>query len=126
MILDAGVLVAIERGDARASAFLRVARRRGETLHTTEPVVAQVWRDPRQQARLAAALKGLRVHPFEDGRTIGRLLARSMTSDPIDAHLVWLGTKLREPVLTGDRNDLVRVGLPLGPAAPEILSWPTD
>ena len=124
MILDAGVLIALERGDARACAFLRLARRRSEPLHTSEPVVAQVWRDGHRQARLAQALAGIEIHPFDDGRAVGRLLARSSTTDPIDAHLVWLGTKLRQPILTGDQDGLVLIGLPLGPAAPEVHAWP--
>lgn len=76
-----------------------------EILRTSEAVVAQVWRSPRQ-ANLAAALKAVDVVAnFGDGRRIGELLAESGTKDPIDAHLALLGRRLGEAILTSDVGD---------------------
>lgn len=56
MILDAGFLISVDRGEQAAHAFLTAASRSEQTLRTTQPVVAQVWRSGARQARLAALL----------------------------------------------------------------------
>ena len=49
----------------------------------------------------------LLIYPFDDGAAVGRILARSQTRDvSLDAHLVALGIRLDEPILTGDLKDL--------------------
>ena len=84
MILDAGFLISVDRSERSAHAFLEAAARTGTDLHTTHPVVAQVWRDGSRQARLAAFLKIVHVHPLDDGPSVGLLLARSRTADVVD------------------------------------------
>ncbi|MFO0685800.1 MAG: PIN domain-containing protein [Sandaracinus sp.] len=42
-------------------------------------------------------------------RVIGRMLARSRTSDPIDAHVVLLARERGWPVLTSDPDDLLAI-----------------
>ena len=93
-------------------------------LHTTHPVVAQVWRDGANQARLAAFLKSVTVHPLEDGRVLGRLLALAGTSDVVDAHLVMVAVRLGDSILTGNPDDLGRIAGALGAAGPTIHPWP--
>jgi hypothetical protein len=123
VILDAGVLVSVDRGEERARVFLTAAQRVGEPLHTSHAVVAQVWRDGARQARLAAVLKGIHVHHLDDGRAVGVLLARSQSDDVIDAHIVLLGVALTERVLTGDPDDLTAIATVMAPSAPEIVAW---
>jgi hypothetical protein len=123
LILDAGVLVSIDRGEERARAFLTAAKRTGEPLHTSEAVVAQVWRDGARQARLALVLKGIEIHPLDDGRAVGALLARSGGSDVVDAHVVFLAAALSQRVLTGDPDDLVSIATAMGRSQPDILVW---
>lgn len=123
MILDAGVLVSVDRGEERARVFLTAAQRVGEPLHTSQAVVAQVWRDGARQARLAAVLKGIQVHPLDDGKAVGALLGRSGIDDVVDAHVVFLGAALTERVLTGDPDDLTAIATAMGPPAPEIVTW---
>ena len=104
MILDTGFLISVDRGEDAARSFLATARP-STPLHTTHPVVAQAWRNGSRQARLAALLKTLTVHPFDDGTPVGRLLALSGGSDVVDAHLVVLAVRLGDDVLTGDYDD---------------------
>lgn len=124
MILDAGVLISIDRHETAASVLLDGVNQRGTIVRTTEPVVGQVWRDGARQARLAWALQDVVLHPLDDGRAVGRLLAASGTDDVVDAHLVLLGAQLGEAIITGDPGDLQRLADLLGPAAPTIHAWP--
>ncbi|MCP3938147.1 MAG: hypothetical protein GY708_22600 [Actinomycetia bacterium] len=39
------------------------------------------------QARLAAFLKAITIHPLDDGRSVGLLIAQTSTSDAVDARL---------------------------------------
>lgn len=106
MILDAGPLISVDRDRRAFAALLRAADEAGETLRTTEAIVAQVWRSPRQ-VNLAAALKAIDVvDSFGNGRRVGELLAATDTDDPIDAHLVVLARSTNEAVLTSDPDDL--------------------
>lgn len=123
MILDTGVLISVDREEERARVFLTAAARTSEPLHTSEGVVAQVWRDGARQARLAAVLKGVSIHALDDGRAVGSLLARSGGSDVVDAHVVLLGAALTQRVLTGDTKDLTAIAAPLGRSRPDILAW---
>lgn len=105
--LDAGALIAIDRRDRRVGAMLRVLQRAGEPVWTTEPVVAQVWRDGRKQANLARALTGIGVRPLGggEGRRVGELQGRADADDVVDAHLV-LSLRHDDLVLTSDPEDI--------------------
>lgn len=106
MIIDAGPLIAADRNRRAFAAVVKAAYEKGETLRTTEAIVAQVWRSSRQ-ANLAAALSAMEVwDTFGSGRRVGELLAESGTSDPIDAHLVLLARASNESVLTSDPDDI--------------------
>jgi hypothetical protein len=124
VILDAGLLISIDRSERTAHTFLTVARRSETILHTTHPVVAQVWRNGSRQARLAAFLKTITIHPFHDGHPVGRLLAQTKTSDVVDAHLVIIAVRLGRDILTGDPDDLTTLTAVFGPAAPTVHAWP--
>ena len=123
-MLDAGFLISIDRDERTAHTFLAAVDRSGTALHTTHPVVAQVWRDGRRQARLAAFLKAIIVHPFDDGRPVGRLLAQAGTSDVVDAHLVMCAVRLDHGILTGDPDDIATMAAIFGPTAPAVHTWP--
>ncbi|HEX7135173.1 MAG TPA: hypothetical protein VF228_21550 [Iamia sp.] len=123
MILDAGVLVSIDRGERVAKTVARLAYDGSVPLHTSQAVVAQVWRDGARQARLARFLRSVAIHPLDDGREVGRVLRVSGTSDVVDAHLGLLAERWRDAILTGDVDDLTRVGSALTPP-PAIIPWP--
>jgi hypothetical protein len=108
LILDAGALVAIERGDRATEVLVKaelVARR---VPLTHGGIVGQVWRSGGgRQARLARFLAGVRIDALGDelGRRAGRLLAKTRTADVIDAALVLLATH-GDWILTSDPGDL--------------------
>ena len=124
MILDAGFLISIDRGEEKARNLLTAMARSRTPLHTTDAVVAQVWRNGGSQARLAAFLKAVTIHPLDDGRALGQLLALGPTSDVVDAHLVMVAVRLDDSILTGDPDDLNRIAESLGSTGPTIHSWP--
>ncbi len=123
MILDAGVLISVDRGDESARVFLTAVARSGTRLHTSHPVVAQVRRDGSRQARLAAFLKTVTVHSLDDGPSVGRLLALSRSSDVVDGHLVHLALRLGDDLLTSDPDDLTKLVAVLGPAGLRVHRW---
>ena len=126
MILDAGFLVSVDRDERAARTFLNAAIAREWRLVTTEPVIAQVWRQGRRQARLAVFLKSIESIALDDGREVGALLAASSTSDPIDAHIVIVAARLREPILTGDPDDISQLCGALRTNRPEVMEWPNN
>jgi hypothetical protein len=123
MILDAGVLVSLDRREPAANMFIKTTDEDDVALHTSEAVVAQVWRDGTRQARLAAFLETVEIHPLDDGRAVGRLLRDSGTSEVVDAHLGLLAEELDDDILTGDVDDLRRVVAALSRRV-VVLPWP--
>lgn len=123
MILDAGVLISIDRREPAVNLLTKTTDEDDEDLHTSEAVVAQVWRDGARQARLAAFLQTVEIHPLEDGRAVGRILRASGTTDVVDAHLALLARDLDDDIVTGDVDDLTQIvdGLSLRVA---VLPWP--
>lgn len=110
-ILDAGALVAIERGSVAVGMRLLVARDEREALVSNPMVVAQVWRDGSgRQARLATLLKSVDVRPITEhtGRAAGELMAKAGTRDPVDASVVLLAGD-NDRILTSDPDDIARL-----------------
>lgn len=107
VVLDAGAFVAIEKRDRRLGAMLRVLERRRMPLWTSAAVVAQVWRDGRNQAQLAGILAGVGARPLASGddRRTGELLGKTRTADVIDAHLA-LVIDDGDHVITSEPDDL--------------------
>ena len=110
MIIDAGpFIVDGENLNSRLWAIIKRATERGEELHTTHPVMAQVWREPVRQANLARAIRHFDIHPLDQSVTVGRRLAESKTSDVVDAHLAVVAESLGTFILTGDPDDMLRL-----------------
>ncbi len=86
IVLDAGALVALDRGDRATWADLDTAARAGIDVIVPAAVVAQVWRGSPRQARLAMALNGCTVASFDTvARPAGELCGKAGTSDVVDA-----------------------------------------
>lgn len=108
LVLDAGALVAVERGDREVAALLKRELLAGRAPLTHGGVVAQVWRGGSgRQARLARLLPGVDVVPLDDvlGRRAGVLLGRARNTDAIDAAVVAIAGD-GDIVLTSDPDDL--------------------
>ncbi len=107
LVLDAGALVAVERGSRDIIALIKRERLAGRAPLTHGGVVGQVWRGGGRQASLARLLPGLDVVALgaDLGRRAGALLVRSRTADVIDAALALLAQDGDE-ILTSDADDL--------------------
>jgi hypothetical protein len=108
LILDAGAFIAAERGDDNVAALVKRERKHGRVPLTNGGVVAQVWRDGNgKQAPIARLLASAHVIPVDNelGRRAGQLLARTGTSDAIDASVICLAQD-GDDVLTSDPADL--------------------
>ena len=111
MIIDAGPLIVDgESINSRLWALIKRATERGEDLHTTHPVLAQVWRNPTKQANLARATRHFDIHPLDNSVPVGRRLATSNTSDVVDAHLTVVAESLGTFILTTDPDDMTKLG----------------
>ena len=110
LILDAGALIAYQRGSRIARAFLLRALESGEAVRTSTAVVAQVWRHGGRQAALARLLRGVEEVPLTSrrAREVGGLLGRAGGADVVDASLVELAATGDE-ILTSDPDDLLRL-----------------
>jgi hypothetical protein len=110
VVFDAGALIALERGDRGVGAMLAAAAKSGTEARTSSTCIAQVWRNPARQARLARALVGF-VECNLDARAArdcGVLLARSETTDIADA-AVSLLARDGDTLLTSDPEDIKRL-----------------
>ena len=109
LVLDAGAFIAAERGSTYVAALVKRERERGQAPITNGSVIAQVWRGGSgKQAPVARLLASVEVVPVDDhlGRRAGLLLARSGTSDAVDASVVCLAQD-GDDILTSDPADLL-------------------
>lgn len=107
VVYDAGVLVAADRNDRSVWADHRVLLELGMAPVVTAPVVGQVSRSGRQ-VQLRRFLRGCDFEPFtaEQAHEVGELLARTATSDVVDAHVVVVASRLNRTVVTGDPDGI--------------------
>lgn len=108
IVLDAGALLAVERGDRAMFALLKRERRENRAPVTHGGVLAQVWRGGHgRQAHLARLLPGVDVRPIDDnlGRQAGVLLGRAGGADVVDAAVVVLAHD-GDQICTSDPTDL--------------------
>ena len=108
--LDAGALVAFERGQRRAVALVARARERGERLCVPAGVVGQVWRDGRRQANLSRLLGSdscdIVVLDDHGARAAGQLLGVADGNDVIDATVVLCARSRGHRIATSDPGDM--------------------
>ena len=110
LVLDSGAMIALERRDTRMLALADELHRARRIGYVPAGVVAQTWRgSARQHAAMRLLRAGaLRVDPLSEdvAYRLGLLLAKSGTSDVIDAHVALLARRLRATVVTSDPDDL--------------------
>ena len=111
--LDAGALIALDRGDGRMIALLRQALSEGRAFHVPAGVIGQTWRDGRRQTTLARFLRAseVAVVPLDErlSRAAGELCGATGTSDVIDASVVLVARTHHDIIVTSDHADLRRL-----------------
>lgn len=120
IVLDAGALIALDRGDKRMIALLQRALVQGRAIRVPVGVVGQAWRDGQAQVTLARFLRSdeVTIVPLDEQlvRACGELCGATNSPDVIDASVVIIARERRDPIVTSDPNDLRR----LDPAAQTI------
>ena len=113
IVLDAGALIALDRGDKRMIALLQRALMQGRTLRVAAGVLGQVWRDGRVQVNLSRFLRSeeVQIVPLDEAlaRACGELCRATNSHDVIDASVVILAREWRDPIVTSDPDDLRRL-----------------
>jgi hypothetical protein len=117
IVLDAGALIALDRGDKRMIALLQRALVQRRAFRVPAGVVGQVWRDGRVQVTLARFLRSeeVAIIPLDEqlARACGELCGATNSPDVIDASVVIIAREQRDPIVTSDPAGLRR----LDPAA---------
>jgi predicted nucleic acid-binding protein len=106
-VYDTGALIAADRNDRNVWADHRARLEAGLVPITTAPVIAQASRSSRQ-AQLRRFLRGCDVIGFEPGQAhaVGTLLAKSGTTDVVDAHVAVTAARSGATIITIDPDDL--------------------
>lgn len=116
LILDSGAVSALSSGEQRARAFLARALELGAPVEVPVVVVAETLRGSPRDAPVHRVLKAVGAVPDAretHGRTAGRLLGAARSSDTADALVVAQAVEAGgAQILTGDPNDLGRLGRP--------------
>lgn len=111
--LDAGALIALDRGDKRMIALLHRALVQHLKLRVPSGVVGQAWRDGRVQVTLARFLRidEVEIMPLDEqlARACGELCGATHTADIIDASVVILARERQDHIVTSDPHDLRRL-----------------
>ena len=110
--LDAGGLIAVDRGDRGVLATLALIRQWSGTVTVPATALAQAMRSPRQVRLLRLVRQtGTNVVDLDraDAINVGRILATTRTADIADAHVVLCARRAGQAVLTSDAGDLRRL-----------------
>lgn len=111
--LDAGALIALDRGQSRVVHLLDRVIAVGGAVEIPTPVIAQVWRDGSRQARLARLLGASDVVlvglDAEMARAVGVLCGSVGVADVVDGHVALHARRRDLAVLTSDPDDIARL-----------------
>jgi predicted nucleic acid-binding protein len=114
LTLDAGALIAYERGDERVREILSVAYARGLVPTIPAIALAEVWRGDAKDARVARLLKACSIGTVDErlARAAGSLRRTTPGAGTIDA-CIAIGVRRRgDAIATSDRDDMCAL---LGP-----------
>jgi hypothetical protein len=106
LTLDAGALIAAEKGKREVWTFFKEAVSRGAAVTVPAPALAQAWRG--NSPRVARMLAGCEVEMMDEPRAkrTGELLARARMSDVVDAMVVLGAVARGDALLTSDPDDI--------------------
>ena len=108
LTLDAGALIAYERGDARIREILTVSYARGLVPTIPAIALAEVWRGDAKDARLARLLKACSIESVDEqlARAAGYLRRTTAASGTIDACIAVGVRRRRDAIATSDPNHM--------------------
>ncbi|KAA1420263.1 PIN domain-containing protein [Nocardioides humilatus] len=108
--LDAGALIAVERGNRGVRQAIEDALSSRRRIHVTPGVVAQVWRDGARQAVVARLLDSPGVTLLDltsdTAKILGEMVAASGHADIIDVHVALDARQHGHIVMTSDPDDI--------------------
>jgi len=109
LTLDAGALIAIERGDRGVAGLIRVALDGGARVTVPAPVVVEWWRG--QRGPIGRLLDAFDVEPLGErlARVAGEALARVRDATAIDAVVMASAAARGDLVITADVEILERL-----------------
>lgn len=113
LTLDAGGLIALDRGNRQMLVLLARARENGDPITVPATVLAQVLRSPARQARIVRLCRqpatDLVALDGPEASAVGLVLAESHTADIVDAHVVICARRAQQTVVTSDSTDIARL-----------------
>jgi predicted nucleic acid-binding protein len=114
LTLDAGALIAYERGEAHVREILAVAYARGLVPTVPAVALAEAWRGDAKDARVARLLKACSIEALDErlARAAGRLRRATPGASTIDACIAVGVSQRDDAIATSDPDDLRRL---LGP-----------
>jgi PIN domain nuclease of toxin-antitoxin system len=114
LTLDAGALIACERGEERVREILAMAYARGLVPTIPAVVLAEVWRGDGKDARVARLLKACSIEALDErlARAAGRLRRATSGASTTDACIAVGVSQRVDAIATSDPDDLRKL---LGP-----------
>lgn len=114
LVLDAGALIAFERGGHEVKAVLRGAQALGSRVIVPASALAQVWRGGSRSASLARLVQAWEIDRLDEDRAkeVGLRLGLRDASDVTDAHVVCCALQYRSIVATSDPDDIRALASP--------------
>jgi predicted nucleic acid-binding protein len=108
LTLDAGALIAYERGDQRIREILTVGYARGLVPTVPAIALAEVWRGDAKDARVARLLKACSVEMVDEGlaRMVGSMRRVIPGAHTIDACIAAGVRRRGDAIATSDPSDM--------------------
>jgi predicted nucleic acid-binding protein len=108
LTLDAGALIAYERGDEHVREILAVAYARGLVPTIPAIALAEVWRGDAKDARVARLLKACSIEALDErlARAAGHLRRATPGASTIDACIAVGVSQRTDAIATSDPDDL--------------------
>ncbi|HLM86844.1 MAG TPA: PIN domain-containing protein [Solirubrobacteraceae bacterium] len=108
LTLDAGALIAYERGGERIREILAVGYARGLVPTIPAIALAEVWRGDGKDARVARLIKACSIETVDErlARAAGSLRRAVPEADTIDACIAVGVRRRRDAIATSDPGDM--------------------
>lgn len=108
LVLDAGALIALEKGSKQLAGLVRNGTGLGLRIVVPASVLAQVWRGGPRSASVARLIDANEVDSLDEARAkeVGARLGSRRRYDIADAHVVCCALEHRAVVASSDEGDI--------------------